>query len=67
MKVIVIRDDDAKALVDQLELAKFKQNGAYSQGIYKLDEKQKNQAYSAIHRWFHRVVVEWLQEQGADL
>lgn len=58
MKAIIIQDKDAKALLDQLELKKL-------QGVTHMDKVgPPEQWISNMHRRFHYVVVNWLQEQG---
>lgn len=61
MKAIIISDQDARALVDRLELAKY-----HEQHIMRRDP-DKSPTADEMHRWFHFVVVKWLQEQGADV
>jgi len=53
MKMIVIEEKDVRALVERLELEKFRLTGHQKP----VDE---------IHRRFHHVVVTWLQEQGSS-
>lgn len=60
MRVIIIEDKDARALLDQLQLAKFteKQDIRLSLSSTTVDD---------IHRHFHYVVCKWLQEQGCNV
>lgn len=58
MKAIIIEDKDAKALLAELELEKFKGSPSWSLESSVSPEK--------MHRRFHYIVVKWFQEQGAD-
>ena len=60
MKAIIIEDKDAKALVDRLSLEKYIVD---QRPKYEPDKPQAEQ----MHRWFHMVVISWLQEQGASV
>jgi hypothetical protein len=60
MKAIIITDQDAKALLDQLELASLKENN-----IMRRDPTNPP-SVEEIHRAFHYVVYGWLRDQGAD-
>lgn len=55
MRAIIISDADAKALLDKLELTKFR------------NERPKSTDVDSIHRAFHYEVCRWLQEHGADI
>lgn len=69
MKAIIIEEKDCKALLDRLELAKFQ--AAHRQPIRHIAPKELGIGTSEtvtledMHRWFHYVVTEWIQEQGA--
>jgi hypothetical protein len=52
MRVIIIEEKDIQALLAKLELAKFQLTGS-------------QEPEDEIHRKFHYVVVNWLQEQGS--
>lgn len=54
MRVIIIEDKDAIALLEQLELEKFKIKESHPRGNTPED----------FHRRFHYIVTRWLQEQG---
>lgn len=58
MKVIMIRDEEAKALVDKLELIKLRAKEMGDDKRMSIDE---------MHRAFHYEVVCWLQEAGAKI
>ncbi len=59
MRVIIIEDKDAKALLDQLKLAQLDKS---------LMRSDANKAtIDCIHRGFHYVVTKWLQDQGCDV
>ena len=55
MKAIIISDAGAKALLEKLELAKFR------------SDHNKAQTVDEIHRAFHYEVCRWLQEQEATV
>ncbi len=59
MKVIQITDDDAKALVEELEMLKHRSREFAS--------KELAIQVSDIHRSFHFYVVRWLQKHGANV
>jgi len=59
MKVIQITDDDARALIDDLALAKYQKQEFVS--------KEEAQMASDMHRYFHYNVVCWLQKHGAKI
>lgn len=54
MKVIIIEEKDIKALMERLELQKYRLTGHLKEPA---DE---------MHRRFHYVVVSWVQEQGSS-
>ncbi len=58
MRTIIISDEDARALLEQLELEKLKGGRWNGQPPTTLD---------AMHRTFHYIVCRWLQEQGANV
>ncbi len=60
MKAIIIEDKDAKALLAQLELEKFNT-------VHLRKDPDRPVSRDEMHRWFHYVVVNWLQEQGAEI
>ena len=60
MKVIVISDSDARALLDQLELTKMKGANHFR------EDYDRPATAEQIHRAFHYIVTRWLQDQGAD-
>lgn len=53
MKVILIKEEEVKHLIDMLELKKLKLGGQQ----YPVDE---------IHRQFHYLVVNWFHDQGSS-
>lgn len=59
MRAIIIQDADAKALLAKLELQMFHQKQRYPSAA--------KGTITDVHRWFHYVVMEWLQEQGATV
>lgn len=80
MKVIQIRDEDAKALVKSLELERYKMpnrsvmmelrdasDAKVAPGWVQANEEQLSAIVGSLHRHFHFHVVRWLQEQGANL
>lgn len=67
MKVIQITDDDAKALLADLELAKWRDPTWTSPEAAKLDEATRKQLSADMHRAFHYHVVRWLQHHGANV
>lgn len=58
MKAIIISNEDARALLDQLELRAMRERNLCTTNSGAIDE---------AHRAFHFVVVRWLQAQGADV
>lgn len=58
MKAIIISDADARALLNKLELVKFRDAPRST--------PERLQAFEDVYRAFHFVVCSWLQEQGAD-
>lgn len=67
MKVIQITDDDAKALLTDIELAKFRDPGWMVGGAYNIPEDARKQLTSDLHRFFHMYVTRWLQKHGANV
>lgn len=61
MKAIIISDADSRALLDRLELVKLR--GA---GHMVREDADRPPTMEEVHRVFHYVVCNWLQEQGAD-
>jgi hypothetical protein len=57
MKAIIITDQEARALLDALELKKLKSN--YN--------KPPTPEMEEAHRTYHYVVCKWLGEMGADI
>lgn len=66
MRAIIINDADARALLDQLKLAKH-EGRVVGPNVDKLSEGELQQIRQDIHGHFHFVVSRWLQEQGAHL
>lgn len=64
MRVIIIEDKDARALVESLEMQKLKEN-RHLLGKDWVDIPPE--LVNACHRTFHYVVVRWLQDQGCNL
>lgn len=60
MRVIIIQDSDAKALLASLELTKLR-------GARDWSDPTRQPTVEDFHRAFHYVVCRWLQEQGADV
>jgi len=61
MRAIIIEDKDARALLDSLKLEQLRKdrpNFALSEGQTMVDQ---------VHRTFHYIVCQWLQDQGADV
>jgi hypothetical protein len=68
MRAIIINDNDARSLLDQLRLESFK--GIASCPLadnLNLQPEQLGLVVNEIHRKFHFIVSQWLQEQGASL
>lgn len=63
MRAIIISDADAKALLDKLELTKLRGAGH----IQRMGDASNPPTLEEIHRTFHYVVCNWLQEQGANV
>lgn len=62
MRVVIIQDHEAKALVDKLELVKLRARvGTFAQ------TDSPEQQFKAVHEVFHYEVVKWLQEMGCKL
>lgn len=64
MKVIIIEDKDARALVKELEFQYMKEVGVLLH--FNQDDVATKQTVADIHRAFHYVVVRWLQDQGCE-
>lgn len=62
MKAIIIQDEDAKALLKELEL-----NAMRAANHWPHNSKATNEAIVEAHRAFHYIVCRWLQAQGADV
>lgn len=62
MKVIIIQDTDARALLDKLKLESMRENNHF-----RTTEFDRPASVTDIHRAFHYIVCRWLQEQGADV
>lgn len=58
MRVIIIQDKDARELLDQLELKRVKESGNVV--------KKHGDPIDDVHGMFQYVVVQWLQDQGAN-
>ena len=56
MRVVVIKDEEAKALLEKLQLIEFR-----------LKEEHDPALVDEIHRKFHFEVTRWLQAQGCVL
>lgn len=61
MRAIIISDADSKALLDKLELIKMREFNKLSANDAEIER------INYTHRVFHYVVVQWLQEQGAEV
>jgi len=59
MKAIIISDTESLALLDSLELAKFKAEGQFR-------GTTPESIVDEMHRRFHYVVTRWLQSVGAE-
>lgn len=69
MKAIIIEEKDSKALLDRLELQKFRKGDPHPGQQVSTSTAIGNHnlvTLGDMHRWFHYVVTKWLQEQGAD-
>jgi len=53
MRIIAVEEKDIKALMEKLELEKFKLT---TNQVFAIDE---------MHRHFHYVVCSWVQEHGS--
>ena len=60
MRVIIIEDKDAKALLDRLDLTALKRDRIWT-------DPEHPPTVDDMHRAFRYVVVNWLHEQGAEL
>lgn len=63
MRVIIIEDKDAKALLKQLELRKLQGPSRMLTDNAGCDTATFNE----VHRLFHFEVCRWLQEQGCNV
>jgi hypothetical protein len=66
MRAIIISDNDARTLLDQLQLSEFKQAG----NRLPMDltpEEYRKAAIEEIHSQFRFVVCRWLRDQGAEV
>jgi hypothetical protein len=61
MRVIIIQDKDAKALLDSLKLEQI------TMPIPVRTNGGEKEAIADIHRRFHYRVTTWLQDQGCKL
>lgn len=66
MKAIIIQDQDARALLDQLKLEAFHPT-SYHTGQERLTPQELKVVTEEVHRRFHYIVCRWLQEQGASV
>ncbi len=66
MRVIVIDDKDALALLDRLKLTTFEDYCCRTSEIYDIGADARKAMVEEIHRRFHFVVSSWLREQGAN-
>ena len=57
MKAIIITDQEARSLLEALELKKLQSNHG----------KPPTPEMESAHRAYHYVVCRWLQEMGADV
>lgn len=57
MKAIIIEEKDCKALLDRLELEKYRTTQFRSDPDAPVTKAE-------VHGWFHYIVTTWLQEQG---
>lgn len=62
MRAIIIKDEDARALLDQLKLDRFQ--GANN---VRIEGRTAEQIMEDVHGRFHYIVCRWLQEQGASV
>ncbi len=69
MKVIQITDDDAKELLESLELGKWRgsTSGFMDEDLQELPDDVRKRLEHWTHRHFHYVVTCWLQKHGADV
>ncbi len=58
MRAIIIIDDQARALLEQLELRALRDKNH--------GPREDSEIVSQVHRAFHYVVTRWLQEMGCD-
>ncbi len=66
MKAIIIQDSDARDLLTQLELAKYKPM-IFASNFGGLSDTEKEILLEDVHHHFHFYVTRWLQEQGAQI
>ena len=69
MRAIIIQDEDARALLDALELNKLRGVPGFGLNLDQRysDEELKKWLTEEIHRSFHFVVCRWLQDHGAQV
>ena len=70
MRVIIISDSDARALLEQLELEKLRDRNIFvarAAQQSKMSESERKTVIDEMHRAFHYIVTRWLQEQGASI
>ena len=68
MKVIQITDEDAKELIESLELSKWRgSNHWLEEDLREIPEEKRKRVEAWTHRHFHHVVVKWLQKHGARI
>ena len=60
MRAIIIDDHDARALMERLELAKFKHRPI-------TEGRTTEQILDDVHGHFRYIVVSWLTEQGCTV
>ncbi len=66
MRVIIIDDAAAKALIDKLQLANLEaQKDPRRMAPFKLEDAKWT--IDDVHSYYHYYVVRWLQEQGCDI
>jgi hypothetical protein len=66
MKVVLLKNEDATALLDELALAKFQPGMLISYDTQDLTEEKRKLILDSFHRHFHYHVVRWLQAHGFD-
>jgi hypothetical protein len=68
MRAIIIKDADARALIDQLKLVEFKEKkfgDRLPEGL--APDAWRKAVIEEVHASFHLAVCRWLQDQGAEL